>query len=155
MSGQSISHYRILDEIGKWGVGVVYLAEDVLLGRGVAIKTLTTTATLSKQHHRARFLREARAISALSHPHIANVYDYGETEASQPYIVTELVNGQTLSEIICDNALTLARAIEIIRALAVIGAFERVTLGFFESERKDYKKISIGEQVEVMSNESR
>jgi tetratricopeptide (TPR) repeat protein/predicted Ser/Thr protein kinase len=118
MIGQTISHYRILAELGKGAMGVVYLAEDMFLGRRVAIKTLNTAAANGKQHFRARFLREARSISALSHPHIAAVYDYGETQAGQPYIVMEWVNGQTLTETIYDSALTLARSVEIIRDVA-------------------------------------
>src|SRR6266436_1328064 len=95
MIGQTISHYRIVSKLGEGGMGVVYLAEDTVLGRQVAIKTLTDVGA-SKQQFRLRFLREARAVSALSHPHIATVHDYGETEDGQPYIVMELVKGETL-----------------------------------------------------------
>src|SRR4029450_10295587 len=98
MIGQTISHYRIVSKLGEGGMGVVYLADDTLLGRQVAIKTLVDVSHAS-QRFRSRFLREARAVSALSHPHIATIYDYGETEEGQPYIVMELVKGQTLSEL--------------------------------------------------------
>lgn len=80
MIGQTISHYRVIERLGEGGMGVVYLAEDTLLGRRVAIKTLTNSAGPGNQHFRTRFLREARAVSALSHPHIATIHDYGETD---------------------------------------------------------------------------
>src|SRR6266513_1325388 len=99
-------------------MSVVYLAEDILLGRRVAIKTLTAAHGSANQHYRARFLREARAVSKLSHPHIATVYDYGETNAAEPYIVMELVQGKTLCNLIRESALTIPRTIEIIREVA-------------------------------------
>lgn len=79
MIGHVISHYRILEKIGEGGMGEVYVAEDILLGRRVAIKTLATTASTGKRHFRTRFLREARSVSSLCHPQIAAIYDYGET----------------------------------------------------------------------------
>jgi serine/threonine-protein kinase len=113
MIGQTISHYRIISELGRGGMGIVYLAEDTLLGRQVAIKTLTEGG-LGKQHFRTRFLREARAVSALSHANIATIHDYGETIDGHPYIVMEFVKGQTLADLISESKLTLERSIEII-----------------------------------------
>ena len=75
MIGRTLSHYRILEKLGEGGMGVVYIAEDTLLGRRVAIKTLTAKRGLDSEHFRSRFLREARAVSALSHPHIATIHD--------------------------------------------------------------------------------
>ncbi|MBC8029925.1 MAG: tetratricopeptide repeat protein [Pyrinomonadaceae bacterium] len=118
MIGQTFSHYRIIKELGKGGMGVVYLAEDTVLGRQVAVKTLTEAGGPGRQHFRTRFLREARAVSALSHPHIATIHDYGETPDGQPYIVMELVKGETLAELLSKNTLTIARAIEIIKQVA-------------------------------------
>lgn len=111
MIGQTVSHYKIIEKLGEGGMGVVYAAEDARLHRRVAVKFL---ASSSNVHHRSRFLREARAVSALSHPHIAAIYDYGETSDGQPFIVMELVSGQTLSELIAESALTLPRAVEIV-----------------------------------------
>ena len=117
MIGQTISHYRILRKLGEGGMGVVYLAEDTLLGRLVAIKTLTEGG-LSRQHFRRRFLREARAVSALSHANIATIYEYGETPQGDPYIVMEFVRGETLADLISKHNLTIERAVEIIIAVA-------------------------------------
>src|SRR6476619_8477390 len=113
MIGQTVSHYRILEKLGEGGMGAVYLAEDLHLARQVAIKFLTST----DHHYRARFIREARAVSALIHPNIAMVHDYGETPEGQPFIVMEFVKGKSLS-VLLDEGLTLNRSIEIISAVA-------------------------------------
>ncbi|HXI23503.1 MAG TPA: protein kinase, partial [Pyrinomonadaceae bacterium] len=117
MIGETISHYRVIEKIGEGGMGVVYLAEHTLLRRRVAIKTLTVSGT-ANQHFRSRFLREAQAVSKLSHPNIASIYDYGETDDGQPYIVMELVDGKSLSEVMREETLTIARAIEIVKQVA-------------------------------------
>src|SRR5438128_6570456 len=114
MIWRTMCHYRIVEKIGVGGMGVVYVAEDTVLGRRVAIKTLTARRLTEDPHFRIRFLREARAISALSHPHIAMIHDYGETDEGEPYIVMELVKGETLGDLILKEALTIPRAIEII-----------------------------------------
>ena len=113
MIGQTVSHYRILEKLGEGGMGVVYLAEDQHLARRVAIKFLTST----DHHYRARFIREARAVSALTHPNIAIVHDYGETTTGQPFLVMEFVKGKSLSELL-DEGLTLRRSVEIISSIA-------------------------------------
>ena len=113
MIGQTVSHYRILEQLGEGGMGAVYLAEDLHLARRVAIKFLTST----DHHYRARFIREARAVSALSHPNIAMVHDYGETSTGQPFIVMEYVKGKSLSDLL-DEGLTLTRSVEIVSAIA-------------------------------------
>ena len=115
MIGRTFSHYRILEKLGEGGMGVVYVAEDTLLGRRVAIKMLHGRRNKEDVHFRARFLREARAVSALSHPHIATIHDYGETEDGEPYIVMELIKGETLGELMLTEKLTIARSIEIIK----------------------------------------
>jgi len=113
MIGQTVSHYRIIEKLGEGGMGVVYLAEDLHLARQVAIKFLTST----DHHYRARFIREARAVSALSHPNIAMVHDYGETDQNQPFIVMEYVKGKSLSDLL-EQGLTLRRSVEIVSAIA-------------------------------------
>jgi serine/threonine protein kinase len=118
MIGETISHYRIVEKIGEGGMGVVYVAEDILLGRRVAIKTLTAARGSANQHFRMRFLREAQAVSKLSHPHIATIHDYGETENGRPYIVMELVEGKTLSDLMRDESLTIPQTVQIVRQVA-------------------------------------
>lgn len=98
-------------------MGVVYLAEDTVLGRRVAIKMLTDNIN-NHQNYRARFLREARAVSALSHPHIATIHEYGETADGAPYIVMEFIKGQTLAELMLKEQLTIPRTLEIISDVA-------------------------------------
>jgi tetratricopeptide (TPR) repeat protein/tRNA A-37 threonylcarbamoyl transferase component Bud32 len=116
MIGETVSHYRILEWLGEGAMGVVYEAEDTHLGRRVAIKFLSEA---SEGHHfRARFLREARAVSVLSHPHIATVYDYGETSEGKPFIVMEKVTGELLSDLLQNSQLTIGRAIEITAEVA-------------------------------------
>src|SRR3954447_15666767 len=92
--------YKLLDELGSGGMAVVWRARDEVLGRPVAIKLLAGRYAGDPQS-RARIRDEARAAATLSHPNIAQVYDYGEAETDGthlPYVVMELVNGPTLQQ---------------------------------------------------------
>ena len=111
MIGETVSHYRILSSLGRGGMGVVYLAEDTHLARRVAIKF--STAPPGDESYRARFLREARAAFALNHAHIATIYDYGESPGGQPFIVMELVTGETLAQRM-RRGMTVSEAVRIV-----------------------------------------
>jgi len=111
MIGETISHYRVVGKLGHGGMGVVYLAEDTHLERRVAIKF--STAAPENAAYRARFLREARAASALNHPHIARIYDYGETAGGQPFLVMELVAGEDLGRLLARGEVSVLQAVRI------------------------------------------
>ena len=106
MLGKSFSHYRVLDTLGEGGMGVVFLGEDTLLGRRVAIKFPQA------EGHSQRLLSEARTASSLNHPGIAAVYDCGIFE-DRPYVVMEFVEGENLSAILGRGPLAPKRALEI------------------------------------------
>src|SRR5215510_1235125 len=118
MIGRTISHYRIVEELKGGGMGVVYIAEDTVLQRRVAFKTIRPDRASSNQNFRGRFLREARSVSKLSHPHIATLYDYGETDEGEPYFVMELIKGEMLNDLMAREGLTIRRALEIIGQVA-------------------------------------
>jgi DNA helicase-2/ATP-dependent DNA helicase PcrA len=109
--GILIAHYRIIEPLGTGGMGAVYKAHDEKLQRVVALKVLPPES-LAQADRRRRFLQEARAASALNHPHILTVYEIGEADR-QPYMVMEYVQGETLRQKIAVGPLPVREALEI------------------------------------------
>jgi serine/threonine protein kinase len=106
MIGQTISHYKILERLGEGGMGVVYKAEDALLERTVALKFLPAELTRDPAA-KPRFIREAKAASALDHPNICTIYDIDETEDNQLFIAMAYYEGEALRERISRGPLPL------------------------------------------------
>ena len=117
---QMLSHYRLAEQIGEGGMGVVWKADDTKLGRSVAIKVLPELFS-SDPERLARFEREAKLLAALNHPNIAAIHgldEVGTSTGSVRFLVLELVDGDTLDQRIRRGALPAEEALDIGRQIA-------------------------------------
>jgi serine/threonine protein kinase/Tfp pilus assembly protein PilF len=151
MTGQTISHYRILEKLGEGGLGVVFKAEDLRLARPVALKLLPEEVERDPVFIE-RFLREARAASSLNHPHIRTIYQIGEHDGRH-FMAMELLEGQTLREHIQSGPINLrdmaAWATQVADGLAAAHAKGIVhrdikPANIFITERREAKVLDFG-----------
>ena len=116
MTGRTVSHYKIIEQLGKGGMGVVYKAEDTRLRREVAIKFLPSDAAADAEV-RKRFKIEAQAAAALNHQNIATIYSIEETD-DQAFIVMEHIEGRVLKQMIDSGPIALDKALDIADQIA-------------------------------------
>ena len=114
--GKTLSHYKVIEKLGSGGMGDVYIAEDLTLNRRVALKVLPSDLA-NDPDRRNRFLREARAVAALSHPNVLAIHDFGEDQGIA-FAVTELLTGLTLRQRLDEGSLSLVEAMEFARQTA-------------------------------------
>ena len=115
--GQTLGHYKILDQLGAGGMGVVYRAQDTKLGRQVALKVLPTNSRSADDETVERFRREARTASSLNHPNICTVYGFDEHQG-QLYLAMELLDGDPLDRRLSGRPLDLRHMLDIATQVA-------------------------------------
>ncbi|MBP1647014.1 MAG: serine/threonine protein kinase with repeat, partial [Bacteroidetes bacterium] len=112
MIGETISHFQVIEKLGEGGMGVVYKARDLNLGRTVALKFLPHLSA-SSEVEKQRFHHEGRAASALNHPNITTIYESQEANG-QIFLAMEYVEGETLKQRLARNPVTVQAALDII-----------------------------------------
>jgi serine/threonine protein kinase len=125
--GRKLGRFRILAELGRGGMGIVYLAHDQQLRRSVALKLLRQSLTQDDERYR-RFLREAQAAAAVKHPHLATIYDVGEVEG-QAFIAIEPLDGKSLRRVLASGPLPFDEAVRVARQI-LAGLDEAHRAGF-------------------------
>jgi len=125
MVGKTLSHYKVLEQIGEGGMGAVYAAEDQSLGRKVALKLLREEMASSPDRIE-RFRREAQAVAALNHPNIVTIYSCEESPEGH-FITMELVEGRALDQLVTGDGMSAERMVEIAQPMirALVAAHER------------------------------
>ena len=119
-AGFEIPNHRLLRKAGKGGMGTVYLAEDVHLGRKVAIKVNAMQGSGPEaEQHRQRFLREARTMASVDHPNLARIHSFGQLPGKQQYIIMEFVEGQDLRALSDARRMQEKVALDVIRQAAL------------------------------------
>jgi serine/threonine protein kinase len=113
---ETLGHYKILDRVGAGGLGEVYRARDTRVGRTVAVRMVTTAIT-SDPALKQRFMREARACMALSHPSIATLYDVGEDQGAL-FVVSDFAPGDSLNTVVAGRPLNPRRAVDLAAQIA-------------------------------------
>ena len=116
--GDVIGNYRIVEPLGEGGMGTVFRAEHVVLGRPYALKVLRSRVVEKDATAAQRFLREARAASRVRHPNIVDVFDFGHLADGRPYFVMELVEGESLTDRVARGALEPGEVVSIARQMA-------------------------------------
>jgi len=113
--GKTLSHYKVIEQIGEGGMGCVYLAEDTTLNRKVALKVLSGEMAAAPERME-RFRREAQAVAALNHPNIVTIHSI-ESAPDGPFITMELVQGKRLDQLITGDGLSTERMLEVVQPL--------------------------------------
>ena len=145
MIGTTIGPYQVLDKLGEGGMGEVYRAKDTRLGRFVAIKVLSGV-TLSDKERLQRFEQEARATGMLNHPNLLTIFDVGADAEGSPYIVSELLEGETLRARLERGPLSPRKAVDAARRLGVSPLVVGLTLVAWGTSAPEFALISLGKK---------